>query len=180
MKKQESPSIQSEKTPIILTKEQSRTNGGETWDDFFRDSREDILRVLKGNYTAADGKFAGMDTALEDALEAPIKGLKKDKQGLITKDELFLRGLEYYRGEHNGFGKAKGLEEKYAELRKQASEEAAKKVFEQLTEEDGFDFGDPGARIEDEVDKLIAESVAEPDVDTFRSILWEKCMEKIS
>lgn len=180
-KQQESPSFQPEKRYTTLTKEQSRTNGGGTWDAFFRDSREDILSALKeANYTTADGKFAGMDRVLEDALKTPIKNLKKDRQNLVSERELFLRGLEYYRDKNGGFGKAKGLEAKYDELRKQESEETAKEVFQQFIKEEEFDFNDPNDRIEEEAKKFIAETTTDPDVDTFRSFLWDECMKKIS
>jgi hypothetical protein len=171
MKKQESPVPQSKKKEITLTEEQFRTNGGGVWENFLDASRKAILKVLDENKDVNDNPDLGK--VLSDA----IKGLKNDKKGLISENELLLRGLEYYRGERGGFGDAKALKTKYEELRKLASEDRAKKIVDRFVEEE-VDFDDANDRIEEEVKKYMEESPTDPDVDTFRDTLWKEFTEK--
>jgi hypothetical protein len=181
MKKQESPAFQPEKKNTLLTKEQSLTNGGGVWETFFNANREEIVKALAANKEpniseSDDRKYSNVNQALKNTLEQAIKGLNKDRQKLVSENELYLRGLEYYRDLNDGFGEAKGLEEKYEELRKQASIERANAVVEGFINEEGFDFGDPNDRIEEAVKRFIEESPTDPDVDTFRGMLWTECM----
>ncbi|MFA5830256.1 MAG: hypothetical protein WC878_00325 [Candidatus Paceibacterota bacterium] len=171
MKKQESSAPQSKKKEIVLTEEQFRTNGGGVWEGFLDTNRKAILKILDEN------KDVNNNPDLASALSDAIKGLKNDKKGLVSENELLLRGLEYYRDERGGFGDAKALNAKYEELRKLTSEERAKKIVERFIGEE-VDYDDANDRIEEEVKKYMEESATDPDIDTFRDTLWKEFTEK--
>jgi hypothetical protein len=186
MKNQESfsPQIENE-YEVVLTEEMKRNNPNEFWEGFVKQSGKSIFNVL----------LEGIDPdseALERAVSDAYKGLKPDYRKIISEEDILRQGLEYYRDHEDqkrkpyvGFGKAKGLEQKYEELcakveenkaseRKEHIENRVKKIVEDFAE-GKKDIDDANDIIEAEVKKLIQEeSPTSEEVNDFRDTLWKE------
>jgi hypothetical protein len=195
MGKNESLVHGTEKKDIFLTEGQQRTNPGGFWQDFFDENRR-ALFVHLATYPDPDAPI------IHETMQKAIQGLKKAKKdNLVSEDELLRRGLEYYRDHEDpktkpflGFGKAKGLEEKYEELchsaeveKKNASEERATQAFQKMIEpeddKEGLDFDNANGPIEALVAQVVEDAhPSEEEVSAFRTKLWnmltEKCMSR--
>lgn len=162
-------SFQEQKKEIILTPDQKAHNPNGFWERFFEQNREQLSSVFEKNSDPDNG-------TVKEILKEAMRGLKKKKE-FTSEEDLLERGLKYYSEKHGGFGDAKGLEEKYKNLRELQWKRFADKVVEEMKDVEYDSASEP---IEKAVAKLLEEEpdITHDEVTEFRNQLWERFMAK--
>lgn len=145
------------KNPFELTPEQNQTNPNKYWEGFLGQKVTLIAGLLKehGNIT---------DPSVAKALAEALAEVPKNRQGVISKDELLIRSLEFYAKEGNGFVSEK-LEKEYVNV-------MAEFLLARLG---GYDYDTVNAPLQEEINVLLKEKgipLRENSVLALRDKFW--------